>query len=252
MFVKFFSLFFLFVSFSASVFSQSLDENVKNIDNRYYALDSATVLDLYKKTFYNRLGYVYGREYKVKYLFGKSAPYLNYRPGKGAVYSSGYDYGNLILMYDVLEDELVATPKDFGLSIQYFQIKKVAVDSFDIAFDDVKYRFHHVRFKKQQPTFAQDGYYEIPYSGKFKLLLKHKAYSKCEQTQQEFNFLHRYILQKDGVCYKVDRKSQFLKLFPDQKRLLKKKFRTFKAYYSSLNQIQMAKLVQYAENLYYQ
>jgi len=224
---------------------------IKNVSHRNYAMDSISVKELYKDVRYDKYDYIFGKEYKIKYLPSKSTPYLNERPGNGFVYSKNNIYTDLILIYDIKEDKLVSVVNKFGLSAQYIELNKSLIDSFKIEFENIKYQIYHVKFEKEQESFAKDGYYEIPYNGRLKLLLQHQVYSKIEQAYEAFDFLEIFILQRDGLCYKVDKKSRFIKLFPHYKKELKKRMRSYRLSYSKLSRLQMADLTKYAELLYY-
>jgi len=197
----------------------------------------------------NSKNHVYGKEYKMYHNYKHDNPYLNSRHGIGTVYSKGYAYDNKIIFYDMYKDVLAVNTLLKKSSNINIEMQKVKVDSFSIEFDDNKYVFHHLKKINLEHNQISNGFYEIPYKGKFQLLLKHNSHKgKSEEiTTYTYNIIK--YLNIDKAYFNINSRKKFINLFPNYKKQIKKKLRYFNSTYTELTTSQLIELIKFTETL---
>ena len=223
--------------------------NQAKVDNRAYVLKTESALGVYSSKMFNEFAYIYGKEYKVEYLFGHNTPYLNNKVGAGAIFSKRDVYDNVMLLYDLKTECIVALTQKFGMSAQYVQLNDAAVDSVAIDYDGLNYVFRFLSFKDGEDNVMENGYYEVPYKGKMRLFVKHVVKSYTKDGIETFVFDKRYFLNKDDQYYPVNRQKQLFRLFAEHKKELRKRIRTYRTYYNQLSTFYMVDLMGYIDAL---
>jgi len=214
-----------------------------------YSLNCDSALSLYQKEIHHKFNYVTGKEYKTYHSYKQDNPYLNSHHGKGTIYSKGYAYENKIILYDLHKDVLAVNTLLNKSSNINIEIQKLKIDSFSIEFDDSKYLFHHLKNNKQEHNQISNGFYEIPHKGKFQLLLKHNSYKGKSEGITTYTYNIIKYLKIDNAYSKINSRKKFINLFPDYKKQVKMKLRSFNSTYNEFTTAQLVELIKFAETL---
>ncbi len=212
-----------------------------------YISQSDSAKQLYRKYAYNKYGYVNGKKYISYYNPIQSTPILESKMSKGTIYYNGFEYSELNLSYDTYIDELIAT-QTFNKSVRpvNVQINKSKVDSFLIKFQFKSYLFKNLTFKNHE---LPDGYYEIAYSGKCTLIIKHFTTKSKEEGITMYNpKIQSYLLINNNIN-PINKKKELLSLYYDHKKKIKKKIRQYITPYKKLTNNQLTDLMRYIESL---
>lgn len=234
----------IFILLLISVFS-TYSQNIKHD----YSLSCDSALSTYNKYMHNENNYFIGREYKVYHNYKQDNPYLNSRHGKGTIYSKGYVYSNKIIIYDIYTDEIAENTFSKSSGNVNVKLQKMQIDSFAIEFDNHHYMFTHIRNNKTSHNQVLDGFYEIPYKGKYQLVLKHIAEKGDSEGITTYTHKVDNFLKIGNAYYNINRKKKFLALFSAYKKQVKRKHRLFKTSYKELTTTQLIDLIKYAESL---
>ena len=135
----------------------------------------------------------------------------------GSVSINGKTFSNIVLKYDIFEDEII-TPADTGGIVE---LNKEMVDSFNISFQNKKYQFVTIR---RDSSKRSKSYFNILYTGKSALYLKYdKKISKLEVEGKydKFYQVSRIYLVKGSIFLPVTGKSELMKILSDNKDLVK-------------------------------
>jgi len=193
--------------------------------------------------------YIVGKEYKLYHSYKQDNPYFNSHQGLGTIYSKGYVYDKKVILYDIYKDE-VAINRTFKKSSNInVNIQKTQIDSFLIEFDNKKHLLKHIRTNNSCNKLIQDGFYEIPYTGKYQLLLKHKKEKGNLNGITTFTYEISIFLKIDDEYFNIDSRKKLFKLFYSNKKQLKKKYRLLKTSYKKLTSSQLVDLIKYTETL---
>ena len=208
---------FLFQSF------YSFSQNYSNEKDYYYWFDSIIGID--NTSLFN------GPQYKEKYrtLKGNHKFYQSSQYFIGNIVYDQQPYFNIEMKYDIFEDEIIIKSP---YHITYFIIKliKEKVDSFSIN----NHHFIKVLINKKDKSKSTPIFYEVIFKNEYLTLFKkHKkninnriennfAYSEFKENYKFKIFLH------DNNYYDVKSKKDFIKLFPNQKKEIKKFYNTNK------------------------
>ncbi len=220
-----------------------------NAQNTPDLQDAKTAIDLYNQTVANELEYINGREYKPYHHPTNDNPYLNSTSGIGSIFINGKAYAHKQLTYDIFKDQLIVIPDYSKFSNVYVQIKKSAIDSFVINYENIQY--HLVNFKKQdcQPGL-EPGFYEQLYDTKHTvLLIKHYVTRGVNNAITTFSYATDRFLFYNDRFYNVSSKRKLLALFKEDKKGIKRKIRSLNISYKKLNNSQLIRLIQYIDTL---
>ncbi|AFL82408.1 hypothetical protein Aeqsu_2968 [Aequorivita sublithincola DSM 14238] len=164
---------------------------------------------------------------------------------RGSVTYNGEYYVNVLLKYDLLEDNLL-TRSDDNLSL--FNVKFIPefVESFSM------YNRNFVRLSDTNLGLARNGFYEAAYLGNdLQLYIKHSKRKKDRALnsgiQYKFSEDNFYLL-KNKNAYSVIRSTKDLrKALPERADEIKDFYKSYKALYKSNPDSFMTKLVKYLD-----
>jgi len=135
----------------------------------------------------------------------------------GSVNINGNSFTNMMLRYDILNDEvLTLTNNGFIL-----QLNKEMVDGFSIIHNSKIYKFSNISAGHQGNI---DGYVDVRYNGGTALYIKHKKeISKITVGKDYENFIQadRVYIVKDGIFHQVRNTRDFKKILSDKKNEIK-------------------------------
>ncbi len=246
----FFILFFASVNLSTSYSQNNLAaKSVSDINNRYYAISDNIAKELFNSVFYDDFGYLVGRQYQPYNSFGHSSPFLDNKQGIGTVFSNGKAYSNLKLRYDIYLDLLINTPKLVSYGSLFITINKSAIDSFTININSYTYNIKNLHFPEGTKAGMKDGFYETYRCGNSLFLIKHKAIVAKLQGYPEYKYSPIKYLYKNDDYYRINSRGDLLRLYPENKKTVKQKIKSYITPYRTLKDHQIAEIIQFAESL---
>ncbi len=226
-----------------------VQQTVPDINNIYYTISEGEAKAMYSSKFFDSFGYLDGKQYKSYFTFGHTPPLLEGDRGVGTIFSNGKSYTDLILLYDINLDVLINIPKRVSYGNLYININKASIDSFRIEINSNTYNLKHLHFPKNINTPMQDGFYEVYYFGKTQFLIRHRAVASELHGYTEYKYAPlNYIFKKENY-YRINSKGNFLKLFPDNRKIINKKIKSYQTSYRSLRKSQIIDILQFAESL---
>jgi hypothetical protein len=179
-----------------------------------------------------------GKEYESYYRRSQSKPLLF--PDKkrtATLFTRTRQYKNLSLEYDTFHDELIYTDKSRILNDRFPQIalNKDIADGFNLYFEDDSLIFRYFRLPECSKLNLEEGFYEIGYQGRSKLVIKHKSSFYQREGLNEYKYYPEYYVSTSDSFYKIKSKKSLLKLFGEKSGVMKKylhecRFRIGQAY----------------------
>jgi hypothetical protein len=164
---------------------------------------------------------------------------------KGSVTYNGQYYVNVLLKYDLLEDNLL-TRSDDNLSI--FNVKLIPdfVNSFSI------YNRNFVRLTDTNLNLSGNGYFEVAVLGnELQLYIKHTKKKKDRALnsgiQYRFSEADFYLLKSDGKYSIVSSPKDMRKILPQKEEEIRAFYKSYKKLYKSNPNVFMANLVKYID-----
>lgn len=191
----------------AQTLGNSLEDSLINVFNRRIS----SQIKLYKGVSY--LGYA-GR------LQGNA--YLDDNPDfvKGTATYDGFFFKDVPILFDLVEDKVV--------SILYDGYSKYSFVSERLSNFTIEGRtFVYVPERKAEGnSIRKSGFFEMPYNGKIKVLVKRtksiKEILEIQGAIKQFSQEVEYFIMRDGLLYKANSESSFLRLFESHKEEFKK------------------------------
>lgn len=148
-------------------------------------------------------------------------PYLSdYRPVNGALLFKSKWYTADALLYDIHNDKLV-----YRYYSSHLDINNIALDeNFVLGFTLHNSTFRYYKgLTTKWGRKLKDGYYEIAYDGKQKLLIRwEKSKSIDLHETYKYSVSRRVYILSDGLAVRIRNKWQLLNKFADKKREVKK------------------------------
>ena len=96
-----------------------------------------------------------------------------------------------------------------------------------------------------------DGYYEVAYCGEMQLLIRHQAMQVNNQSADAIQngiikYIHRLnkTLYLNGNYYDINKKRKFIKLFPDNRKAINTKLKSFGLRFDLLSREQLVEILQ--------
>jgi hypothetical protein len=136
----------------------------------------------------------------------------------GTIVYSGEQFDNISLMYDISSDKVIA--EHFaGAAVELITAK---VTTFTL--DGHVFRM----FKKSDDTrkFINEGFYEVLYDGKIKILKRHvKVYTEMLRSLdiiKEYQEKRHYYVVKNNAFYSIGSRASLTKILGDKKRELRR------------------------------
>ncbi|MCG2430450.1 hypothetical protein [Aequorivita xiaoshiensis] len=166
---------------------------------------------------------------------------------RGAVYYNGEFYSNVLLKYDLLEDNLI-THSEGKLSV--FNVKLIPdfVTSFSI------YNRDFVKLVDINLPLPGNGFFEEAYLGnQFKLYIKHNKRKKDKAlnsgVQYRFSINNYYLLQVDGHYAVINSIKDLRRALPEREDDIRKYYKSYKKLYKSDPDNFLIKLLKHLEGL---
>ena len=191
-------------------------------DSSISAQSKRNVIAFYMKSMGKRISLYNGSEYIFNshgitgHPFFESDHLINSR-----LEYDGTTYYDIPLAYDLVQDRVFTTDSSMNFNIQLFNER---LSSFFMA-------GHH--FVKIQPDSGKfsirgEGFYDLLYDGSIRVLAKRIKMAEngfhLEDPRRYVSY-NEYLLNKNGSYVRVDSKKTLLKVFNDQKDLVKKFYR---------------------------
>jgi hypothetical protein len=126
-------------------------------------------------------------------------------------------YNNLMLKYDICNDEILTINK-LGIIIQ---LNKEMITMFTITPGAETYLFQRMDTTRAAPF---SGYVNVLYHGNISLLVRYRKeilQNSGDEVYYKFNQLQKIYLLKDTVFYPVSNKKDLLKILTDKKQLVR-------------------------------
>jgi hypothetical protein len=183
-----------------------------------YNSESSRFEELQKDTFPENNNFYNGRIWKNLYFRVKKDQFLfskEFLPG--SVTMNGKTFNNVSIRYDLYKDEILTPYHSEGI----LQLNKEMVDSFSIFFQGETY--HFTRMPEDSPDELK-GYVNVIYKGSSVLCVKYlkKIDFKAVDGQfDQFYQVSRIYLVKGNKSYMITGNSDLMKVFAEDKVLIK-------------------------------
>ncbi len=221
---------------SCFTFAQSLAEN-----KIYEAYDDMVGLD--------NTGLYNGTEFKDVYLNTDDSYrfFEEYNFTKGNIFYNGQFYSNVLLKYDVYEDNII-THSDDNLSIFNVTLVPEFVSSFSL------YGRNFVRLTDTGLNLDGNNFFEIAYKGTdINLYIKHikKKKDKALKSGIQYSFSddNFYLLKTENEYYIVNSVKDIRNAIPQNDNQIRDFYKTYKSLYKSNLDRFMLNLVKYLDGL---
>ena len=224
-----------------------------------YAMNASQAGEIYKQIFHDPNGFLYGKEYKLYHYGLETSPLFNASLGmEGTVFSNGESYPAM-LAYDIYKDELILLTEVFP-EYNFILLNSTAVDSFALQVKpssksplklsrEKQYVFHNVNLPDNADI--KDGFYEVAGKGQLEILIHHEAIQGNNEGEDAIIhgiFKYAYVQKKtlflNGKFFDISSKRKFVSLFPDHKKIVSKKLRSFSTRFEDLSARQLLETVE--------
>lgn len=175
-------------------------------------------------------------------------PYFSdYRPVHGSLVFKNKLYEADALLYDIHNDKLV-----YRYYSSNFDINSIALDeNFVLGFSIHNSTFRYYKgLTTKSGKKLKDGYYEVMYDGKQKLLVRwEKTKSIDVHEAYEYSVSRRMYMLSDGLAVSIRNKWQLMNQFADKKREVKKFIRENHILLELWNGSSLTEVFEYYESL---
>jgi len=173
--------------------------------------------------------------------------YNGYDYTRGSVTYNGQYYVNVLLNYDLLEDNLL-TRSDDNLSIFNVKLIPEFVTSFSVG------GHNFVRLSDGDLNISGNGFFEAAYLGNvFELYIKHTKKKKDKALnsgiQYRFSEANFYIVKSKGRYSLVDSQRDLREFIPEKDKEIRDFYKTYKALNKSNPDLFMIKLLTFLDSL---
>jgi hypothetical protein len=193
-----------------------------------------------------------GREY-VPYYFKCRLKPLLYDEIKrtGTLIFNGRKYSGLKLEYDTFLDQLIYSDSTKLIDDKIFKLamNKDPVDEFALYLPNDSLKFRHFRGGKDSKFNLPDGFYEVIYDGKSKLIIKHQSFLVEKDGMYEYRYTPAEYLMTGASFIRVKSSSGFLRMFGNESGTVKKYMRTNKIHFRLADKDQIAAVIKYYDKL---
>jgi hypothetical protein len=245
-------VYFLLMSYTidAQALFTSADPNQKEQNSTI--LESQT--DYLKKIYFQKVDHVdelvNGRDYNTYYFRSKSKPLLNYsRKMKSYLLLKGRKYDNLSLEYDTFRDELIYSDTSRFIDNKMFRIalNEDLIEEFCFysGKDSLKFRY----FKPDEAFNLNEGFYEVVYDGRSKLLIRHKSMLTEKEGKIEYLYSPEDYIKVNSGYSKIKGSSGFRRLFGEKSAEMKKFIHGNRVHFRSADKYQKASVLRYYDSL---
>jgi hypothetical protein len=246
--------FILFFSFPILA-QQSLTLSGPNENDNYDAVLNNQRAYL-NKLYYAKVGdvdeLINGRDYFPYYIHIKITPILFFdKSHTSSVILNGRNHTDMNLDYDTNLDELIYT--DSGKVMDYRVIKialnKDPVESFSFYFGTDTLLFRPFRSEEGKIFNLPEGFYEVPYDGKSKYIIKHQSFLSEKQGLYEYSYSVTNYIMSGGEFSKIKSFRNFIELFGDKSEAIRKFMRTSNIRIRKGDKKQIVMVLKYYDNL---
>lgn len=162
---------------------------------------------------------------------------------KGSVVYNGQYYVDVLLKYDILEDQLLTKSND---NLGIFNVKLITEFVSEFTLKDR----HFVKITE----FGEKEFFEWGYKGNaINLYIKHKKTKRKKVIksgiQYSFKPVNFYLIEYNGKYSKIETIGNVRREFPDIKPQINDFYHSFKSLYKEDRDIFMKKLASYMDNL---
>jgi len=226
-----------------------------------YALNISQATEQYNKKLYDSNGFLYGKEYTLYHYGLETSPLFNASLGiDGIVFSNGESYP-ATLAYDIYKDELILLTEVFP-EYNFIALNSTAIDSFALTVKpsskspiqlkrDKEYVFHKIDLPDN--IGIKDGYYEVAGKDQLRIFIHHEAIQGNNEGEDaiihgifRYDYVQKKTLFWEGTYFDITSKRKFLSLFPEQKKIVNKKLRSFSTRFEELSARQLLETVELA------
>lgn len=186
-------------------------------------------IEYIQKSYSEKVGvpkdFIDGKEYESYYTRSKSKPLLY--PDKkrtASLITRTRRYNNLTFQYDTFLDEVVYTDTSQTINYRFPQIalNKDILEGFNLYFDDDSLIFKYCRQPECSKDNLNEGFYEIAYTGKSRLFIKHTSSFYVREGLNEYKYsADKYVSTGDGFS-RVKSKGDLLKVLGNKSAEMKK------------------------------
>lgn len=196
--------------------------------------------------------FINGKEYESYYIRSKSKPLLY--PDKkrtAAIITRTRRYNNLTLQYDTFLDEVIYT--DPGRTINYrfpqIALNKDILVGFNLYFDDDSLIFKYCRQPECLKSNLKEGFYEIAYTGKSSLFIRHTSSFYVREGLNEYKYsADKYVSTGDGFS-RVKSKGDLLKILENKSAEMKKYLHMTRIRIRQADKNQFVEILKYYDSL---
>jgi len=187
-----------------------------------------------------------GRAWRNLYYRVKGDQFL-FTPAfmNGSVTIEGRTFDNLLLTYDIFNDELIINT-ELGILIQ---LNKEMIDFFSLEFNNKNYKFRRL---DADSVNSLSGYVNVLYEDGLSLYVKFRKEILLLAVDNKFDLFNessKVYMKKDGVIYRIGSKGEFLNLLKDHKQEIHKFLKSNKIHLSKSNPESMAQVLGFYEKL---
>ncbi len=244
----------LFVSLILFIFSTGKSQIAGE-----YAMSSTLAKEIYQQFLFDPNGFLFGKEYQLYHYGLETSPLFNASLGmEGTIYSKGESYPAM-LAYDIYKDELILLTEVFP-EYNFISLNSTVVDSFALQVKpyskspvklnrEKEYRFQKVDLSDNMKM--KDGYYEVAGNDQLKIFIHHEAIQGNNEGEDaiihgifKYDYIQKKTLYMLGTYFEIDSKRKFVGLFPEQKKIMNKKLRSFSTRFEELTARQLLETVE--------
>jgi len=187
-----------------------------------------------------------GKVWRNQYYMIKGDEFLFSKTySQGTVTINGNLYKNLLINYDIYNDEILTPKKDRSV----IQLNKEMVDSFTMVSEGKTYRFVNAEADSLQGI---KGYVKVLYNGKSPLYVKYKKEIASLAVDDKYDLFfptYRIYLIKNGEVHQISGKNDLLKVFEEDKTQLKNFIRKNKLKVTKTEPESFIPVISYYDNI---
>ncbi|MBK3516569.1 hypothetical protein [Carboxylicivirga marina] len=221
----------------------------QSIKSTPFSSDTLSAIDIHNNTFSNELDYINGREYKPYHHPDNENPYLNSSQGSGSIFIDGREFTDKRIIYDINKDELIVNPNFFKFAGGYIQLKKSAIDSFTIHFEEESYTLTNFKEQYEKLGLSSGFYQQIHQSDNSSLLIRHFVTTGINNSVKTYTYQTKRLLFINHYFHNISAKRRLLALFPDDKKKIRRKIKSINYSYKKMNNKQLKNLIKYIDTL---
>jgi hypothetical protein len=216
----------------------ALIEAAQNQVNARYIESAGEALQIYKGVEYLRIS----KKTNGSAFFGSDEPIT------GSLRYDGFNYNNISLRYDLVNDKLVVQDLSKGMNISLLPEK---VQSFTLS----GHLFLYIGRGESSNGALNPGFYDLLSGGTIQLYAKRKKYFELpakadDETLPKFTEVNTYYILKDNYFHEVGNEKSVLNELGDKKDQLKKFIRSEHIRFNKHQEESLFQITQYYNQLF--